>query len=80
MRLKAGGSALVVATLGALAFAGAAPAVAQEQRGIDPNQGRSLVEVTLAEQGGGDAAAARGRAATASSSTSTTCAGTATAR
>ena len=47
MRFKAGGRALVIASLGALAWTGAAPAVAQEQRGIDPNQGRSLVEVTL---------------------------------
>ena len=47
MRFKAGGRALVIALLGALAWTGAAPAVAQEQRGIDPNQGRSLVEVTL---------------------------------
>ena len=43
MRVKAGAFVLTVA----LAWAGAAPAVAQEQRGIDPNQGRSLVEVTL---------------------------------
>ena len=43
MRVKA----LVAVTLGVLASAGVAPAVAQEQRGIDPNQGRSLVEVTL---------------------------------
>ena len=43
MRVKAGRFALIAA----LAWAGAAPAVAQEQRGIDPNQGRSLVEVTL---------------------------------
>ena len=47
MRFKAGCRALVIASLGALAWTGAAPAVAQEQRGIDPNQGRSLVEVTL---------------------------------
>jgi hypothetical protein len=47
MRFKAGGRALVVVALGALAWTGAAPAIAQEQRGIDPNQGRSLVEVTL---------------------------------
>ena len=47
MRFKAGCRALVIALLGALAWTGAAPAVAEEQRGIDPNQGRSLVEVTL---------------------------------
>jgi hypothetical protein len=47
MRFKTARTALVVATLGALASAGAAPAVAQDERGIDPNQGRSLVEVTL---------------------------------
>jgi hypothetical protein len=40
------GKAFVVATLGAL-LASVAPAVAQDQRGIDPNQGRSLVEVRL---------------------------------
>jgi zinc carboxypeptidase/chitobiase/beta-hexosaminidase-like protein len=39
--------ALVTAWLCALAGVGAATAGAQEQRGIDPNQGRSLVEVTL---------------------------------
>jgi hypothetical protein len=43
---KAGRWALVAATLGALAWS-SAPAGAQEQRGIDPNQGRSLVEVRL---------------------------------
>ena len=79
MRLKAGRGALVVATLGALAWTGATPAVAQEERGIDPNQGRSLVEVTL------DSRAAAMRLQldadrTASSSTTTTCAATATAR
>jgi zinc carboxypeptidase/chitobiase/beta-hexosaminidase-like protein len=42
MGFKRGCCAVIVAAL-----AGAAPAVAQEQRGIDPNQGRSLVEVTL---------------------------------
>src|SRR5688572_13283247 len=47
MRFKAGCRGLVIALLGALAWTGAAPAVAEEQRGIDPNQGRSLVEVTL---------------------------------
>ena len=47
MRFKAVCRALLVATLGALAWTGATPAVAQEQRGIDPNQGRSLVEVAL---------------------------------
>src|ERR671919_3195553 len=50
MRLKAMRCALV-ASLGVLACAGAAPAVAQDQRGIDPNQGRSLVEVTLDSRG-----------------------------
>ena len=40
---------LVVACL-ALACAGAAPAAAQD-RGIDPNQGQSLVEVTLPDKG-----------------------------
>src|ERR687896_466161 len=43
MRFKAGRFALIAA----LAFTGAAPAAAQDQRGMDPNQGRSLVEVTL---------------------------------
>ena len=38
---------LVAVMLGALASAGVAPAVAQDERGIDPNQGRSLMEVTL---------------------------------
>jgi Zinc carboxypeptidase/Chitobiase/beta-hexosaminidase C-terminal domain len=47
MRLKGMGHALIAASLCALVWAGAAPASAQEQRGIDPNQGRSLVEVTL---------------------------------
>ena len=47
MRFKAGCRSLVIALLGVLAWTGAAPAVAEEQRGIDPNQGRSLVEVTL---------------------------------
>src|SRR5918992_2217512 len=47
MRFKAGRFALIAA----LAFTGAAPAAAQEQRGIDPNQGRSLVEVTLDSRG-----------------------------
>jgi hypothetical protein len=40
-------NALVAAMVCVLASACAAPAVAQEQRGMDPNQGRSLVEVTL---------------------------------
>lgn len=39
--------ALVAVTLGALAFVGMTPAVAQDERGVDPNQGRSLVEVRL---------------------------------
>src|ERR671918_2760671 len=43
MRFKAGRFALIAA----LVFTAAAPAAAQDQRGIDPNQGRSLVEVTL---------------------------------
>jgi len=47
MRFTARGHALVAASLSVLALTGAAPAGAQEQRGIDPNQGRSLVEVTL---------------------------------
>ena len=74
MRLKA----LVAVTLGTLATAGAAPAIAQDERGVDPNQGRSLVEVTLDSK----AAAMRLQLrpiATASSSTTTICAGTATA-
>jgi hypothetical protein len=37
----------VVVSLLALAFAGAAPAADEDTRGIDPNQGRSLVEVHL---------------------------------
>ena len=41
------GKPLVAAMVGALVWVGAAPALGQEQRGIDPNQGRSLVEVTL---------------------------------
>jgi Zinc carboxypeptidase len=47
MQFKARRSALVIASLSVLACAGAAPAGAQDERGIDPNQGRSLVEVTL---------------------------------
>jgi Zinc carboxypeptidase/Chitobiase/beta-hexosaminidase C-terminal domain len=47
MRVKAVRRALVLASLGALTLVGAAPAGAQDERGIDPNQGRSLVEVTL---------------------------------
>jgi hypothetical protein len=43
--------ALLVATLFAAVSAGAAPAGAQEQRGTDPNQGESLVEVTLPSKG-----------------------------
>jgi hypothetical protein len=43
MRVKA----LVAVTLGALAVVGAVPAAAQEQRGIDPHHGQSLVEVRL---------------------------------
>ena len=37
----------VVVSLLALAFAGVAPAADEDTRGIDPNQGRSLVEVHL---------------------------------
>jgi hypothetical protein len=51
MRFKAVCRALLVATLGALAWSGAAPAAVQEQRGIDPNQGLSLVEVSLPSKG-----------------------------
>jgi Zinc carboxypeptidase/Chitobiase/beta-hexosaminidase C-terminal domain len=40
-----------VGILGALALAGAAPAGGQAERGIDPNQGESLVEVTLSSKG-----------------------------
>ena len=52
-------TALLAATVVALATAGSAYAQGTE-RGIDPNQGRSLVEV-ICQQGGGDRAAARGR-------------------
>jgi hypothetical protein len=48
MQFKGRGFALVVALV---VCAGAAPAGAQDQRGIDPNQGRSLVEVTLDSRG-----------------------------
>jgi hypothetical protein len=48
MQFKGRGFALVVALV---VCAGAAPAGAQDQRGIDPNQGRTLVEVTLDSQG-----------------------------
>jgi hypothetical protein len=47
MRFKATRRAVVAVTLSALAWSGAAPAGAQDERGIDPNQGRSLVEVRL---------------------------------
>ncbi len=52
MRFMATRRALIVASVGALAWAaGAAPAGAEEERGIDPNQGRNLVEVTLPSKG-----------------------------
>src|SRR5918999_4391827 len=51
MRFKAGRYALVAALLSALALTGAASAAVQDQRGIDPNQGRSLVEVRLDSKG-----------------------------
>jgi hypothetical protein len=47
MRLKARSRALAAASLSTLAWAGVPEAGAQERRGIDPNQGRNLVEVTL---------------------------------
>src|ERR687896_2688321 len=51
MLIKAGRYALVAALLSALALTGAASAAVQDQRGIDPNQGRSLVEVRLDSKG-----------------------------
>jgi hypothetical protein len=51
MRFKARRHAPVALLLCLLAWTGAAPAGAQEQRGIDPNQGRSLVEVRLDSKG-----------------------------
>ena len=51
MRFVAMRRALIAASVGALAWAGAAPAGAQEERGMDPNQGRSLVEVTVPSKG-----------------------------
>ena len=50
MRLRAMGRAVVAFSLCALALAGVAAAQAEE-RGIDPNQGDSLVEVNLANKG-----------------------------
>ena len=48
MSSVARGRAIVVLSVCAVAWLGlAAPAVGQEQRGMDPNQGESLVEVTL---------------------------------
>ena len=41
---------IVVVALLALAVAGAAAAADEEARGIDPNQGRSLVEITLPDK------------------------------
>jgi len=43
--------ALIAVSLCAAVWAGGAPASAQDQRGIDPNQGDSLVEVTLPSRG-----------------------------
>jgi hypothetical protein len=51
MRFKGRRHVLVAASLCALAWSSAAVAGAQDQRGIDPNQGRSLVEVTLDSRG-----------------------------
>ena len=43
--------AMVAASLCTLACTGVAAAADDEQRGIDPNQGDSLVEVTLPSKG-----------------------------
>src|SRR5687768_8920322 len=50
MRLRAMGRAVVALSLCALALAGVASAQSEE-RGIDPNQGDSLVEVNLPNKG-----------------------------
>jgi hypothetical protein len=51
MSFRAMGRALVVLSLCALASAGVAGANSDEARGIDPNQGDSLVEVNLPSKG-----------------------------
>jgi hypothetical protein len=51
MSFRAMGRTLVAFLLCALALAGVAAAESPEERGIDPNQGDSLVEVNLASKG-----------------------------
>jgi Zinc carboxypeptidase/Chitobiase/beta-hexosaminidase C-terminal domain len=51
MRFTTRRSALVAVFVSGLALTGVAPAAAQDQRGIDPNQGDSLVEVNFASKG-----------------------------
>ena len=60
MTLRAMWSVLCALLLCALALTGAAAADTDQARGIDPNQGESLVEVTLPKQGGRRTASAAG--------------------
>ena len=71
--------AVAAGLLSVLVTAGVASAE-EAERGIDPNQGRSLVEVSLPSKGAAMRLQLASGLATTSSSTSTTCAATATAR
>ena len=51
MRSRIWRAVLAVSLFALVATAGASAAEGEEARGIDPNQGESLVEVTLANKG-----------------------------
>ena len=75
MRFRGVGRALVATAALALAMTGSATA-ADDARGIDSDEGKSLVEVNLAEQGGMRSSCSWTQISTASSSTTTTSRGT----